>query len=390
MLKKQLFLYLKVLVYERPLLLTTVLLLTMLFYLTIGSYRYWTKGPFDLHDRWTEIQYFVRGVDPFDVETGKTSAIYNVGKVSEFGGYTPWSYLLAIPLVPPLPYIVVKYWYFGVMLFSFFLTFFLLYRYFKRLGLPSDKSLLICATALCNWVLVYGMRWGQYSLPVLAALTVYMIAVARNRPILGGISLAFALIKPQVALLFGFVAFAKKQFKLIFVASVALIASWIVAAVWLGKPALSLIMAKARQNVGKGYYYGIFDAIIRNSQEREFWLLLSGILFIAIMTLISLLQSRKDVEYHMAIAAVASTMWTYSGVYDSLVLAFMICYLFLQYHSQPGNDRGLVLLILAAILVWQPSGILHGIIWPLPLIMRAVWILAIVSAVKSEKCAALL
>jgi hypothetical protein len=241
------------------------------------------------------------------------------------------------------------------------------------------------AAAVCNWALVYSMRWGQYSLPVLAALTMYMVAVKKTWPVLGGLSLAFAMIKPQVAFLFGFVAIAKKQWKLLLVAIVTVIVAWIGAAAWVGKPMLSLLAAKANQNAEIGYYYGLFDVIIKTSQHRESWLLLSGILFVTVVMLVALLQSRKSVEYHMAIAAVASTMWTYSNTSDSLVLAFMMYYLLLQYHRQKPNSQSVILLIVSAVLMWQPTGISHGIIWFIPLIMRAVWIVALAVNVTSEE-----
>ncbi|MCX6136303.1 MAG: hypothetical protein NTV54_02255 [Ignavibacteriales bacterium] len=361
-----------------------VLLLGTICYLAIGSYRYWIALPFDLHDRWAEIQYFIRGIDPFDVAVGKADIIHGVGKVSEFGGYTPWAYIFAIPLVPPVPYEVVQFWYFGMMLSSFSITFLLLLQYSKRFGLSRDQSLLICATAVCNWALVYSMRWGQYSLPVLAALTLYMVAVKKTWPVLGGLSLAFAMIKPQVAFLFGFVAIAKKQWELLLIAIMTVSAAWVGAAFWVGKPILSMLAAKAKQNIEIGYYYGLFDVFIRTSHHRESWLLLSGVLFVTIMMLAALLQSRKSVEYHMAVAAVASTMWTYSGVYDSLVLAFMMYYFMLQYYRQHTNYIADMLLIASAILVWQPTGFSHGIIWAIPLIMRAVWIAAIVVNVMRE------
>jgi hypothetical protein len=385
MLKKQFLKIARVVLYELPLPLMTGLLIVVIFYLVIGSYRYWTAGPFDLHDRWAEIQYFTRGIDPFDIAQGKIESIPVIGGVSDFGGYTPWSYLLAMPLVPPFSYEVVKFWYFGVMLFSFLLTFFLLYRYCRGLGLAREHSMLIGAAALCNWGIVYGMRWGQYSLPVVAALTVYMIAVERDRPILGGLSLALAMIKPQVAFLFGFVAVAKKKWKLLWIAIFIVFASWFLVAAWLGKPTWSLLSAKAKQNTGIGYYYGIFDAIIMNSQHREFWLLASGIFFVTVVALVALLQARERVSYHMAIAAIASTMWTYSGVYDSVVLAFMMCYLFLQYYRQFQNYLLVMLMAASGVLVWQPTGISHGIIWPIPLIMRAVWIAALTVGFISEK-----
>lgn len=375
----------KILVYEKPLPIATALLLVTICYLAIGSHRYWTLFPFDLHDRWAEIQYFSRGIDPFDVASGKTDIIHGIGKVSDFGGYTPWAYVFAMPLVPLIPYEMLRFWYFGVMIVSLLITFFVLYRQCNQLGLSCEQSLLITVAALCNWALVFGMRWGQYSLPVLAALTIYMIAIKKSWPILGGLSLAFAMIKPQVAFLFGFVAIAKKQWKILMIAIITVIAVWIGSAVWLGKPILSLLAAKATQNVAAGYYYGLFDVIIRNSQHRESWLLLQGILLIIAVMFVALLQSKKSVEYHMAIAAVASTMWTYSGVYDSLVLAFMMYYLLLQYYCQQTNYKSVMLLIASAVLVWQPTGISHGVIWPIPIIMRVVWIVALFVNVRSEE-----
>ena len=384
MLKKQILKIVKFLMYDRPALLISILSIIMISYLGIGSYRYWVLGPFDLHDRWTEIQYFTQGIDPFDVVTGKTENISGIGRVSDFGGYVPWAYLLALPFVPPLPYGAVKFWYFGVMLFSFLITFVLLFQYCGRSGLSRDQSLLISVAALCNWGLVYGMRWGQYSLPVLAALTVYMVAIERNKPFLGGLSLSIAMIKPQVALLFGFVAIAKKKWRLLSVSIFIVLTSWIVVAAWLDKSMWSLVAAKANQNMAIGYYYGLLNEIIINSQHREFWILLSGIFFITLIALLAFLQSKRSITYHMAIAGLASTMWTYSGPYDSIVLAYMICYLLIQYYHKVNNFHFVLFVFASAILVWQPTGISHGIIWPIPIIMRAIWITSLYMAITSE------
>lgn len=385
MLKKNILKIIRILIYDRPVPLIFILLILMITYFAIGSYRYWILGPFDLHDRWAEIQYFIRGIDPFDIVMGTTEDLSEIGKVSSYGGYVPWAYILALPLVPPLPYGVVKFWYFGVMLFSFLITFFLFYQYCRRLGLSCNHSLLISSAALCNWGLVYGLRWGQYSLPVLAALTVYMIAIERNKPILGGVSLSIAMIKPQVAFLFGFVAIAKKKWRLLAVAIFIVITSWIAVAAWLDKSIWSLLAVKANQNTAIGYYYGLFNEIIINSQHRELWILSSGIFFIILMVLVTFLQSGRSITYHMAIAGLASTMWTYSGPYDSIVLSFLICYLLLQYYFKVQNFHFMLLLFASAILVWQPTGISHGIIWPVPIIMRTVWVTALYLAITSEK-----
>ena len=354
-------------------------------YVGIGTFRYWVMVPVDLHDRWAEIQYFVRGIDPFDIVSKKMEVSQEIGWMSEGAGYPPWSYVFALPLVPPISYEVLRFWYFGVMIFSFMITLILLYKLSGGFDFSHRQSLLIAAVAGCNWAIVSGLRWGQYSLPVLAALTIFMFAIKKNRPILGGIALAFAMIKPQVAFLFGFAAIAKRQWKLLLTAIAAVVSAWIGAAVWLGKPMLSLLAEKAQQNAEIGYYYGLFDVIVQSSRHRELWLTISGGLLIIVMTLISLRQSRKSIEYHMAIAAVASTMWTYSNVADSVVLAFLLYYLLVQYLRQDPVDQSAVLLAVSAALVWQPTGISHGIIWFIPLIMRTVWIVAIAAYAASEE-----
>jgi hypothetical protein len=148
---------------------------------------------------------------------------------------------------------------------------------------------------------------------------------------------------------------------------------------------ITLVAAKARLNINAGYYYGVFDGLIRAGHPRATWLLISMITCVALVLVVAVVQRRQCVEYHMAVAAVASTMWTYSGVYDALVLGFVVFYLMVHYRQVEQHAFKVGLLGAAALLVWQPSGLSYGVAWPIPLVMRCVWIGAIIVTAAADE-----
>src|SRR5262245_38792461 len=65
----------------------------------------------DLHMRWVEHAYFVRGVASGDVYEGAAAIDPAVGP-AHAGFYPPWSLALGLLVVPPLPFTIVR-WYFA-------------------------------------------------------------------------------------------------------------------------------------------------------------------------------------------------------------------------------------------------------------------------------------
>ncbi len=282
----------------------------------------------DARLRWTEQEYVHIGVNPYEIAVHPENADPGIGRLPcrDPGGYPPWAFLTQEVLVPPLPFTAVRWYLVVVNSLAYAIIACWAYSYGQRyvgdqVGYFMVAVCLACAGNLAN------LRWGNYVAIVVALLIGMNYFSRRELPILAGLCLGFAMIKPQDAMLFTFVLVARKQLTGAAVAvGYTLIAGGITA--WrVGTNPLVMIdqMFKGAMTWTEDLHLGILDPLKAANVIPTPILTKLGLVGGVIVAAALIWHYRwRSNEVLMAIAAVVAHVSTYHRRYDGIVLAFLL------------------------------------------------------------------
>jgi hypothetical protein len=159
-----------------------------------GSY------PVDLRLRWWEERLFASGLNPQrqghddPMLSGVHESMRHIG-----GSYPPWSYTIGLLLVPPFEWTATR-WYFATLsLLSMGLSAFCAHRWCRASG--RMPSAIAAATVFAVFPSAICISYGQYAVPILGLQVLAIVALDSNRPLIAGVLLGLALVKPQLTML---------------------------------------------------------------------------------------------------------------------------------------------------------------------------------------------
>ncbi|MGA2499663.1 MAG: glycosyltransferase family 87 protein [Tepidisphaeraceae bacterium] len=162
----------------------------------------------DLHLRWVDQQYILRGQNPYDVcfaarsgdvqayeqKTGRNSRPFADLGVPQDVGYPPWSFVIGTLLYWP-PWEMLPLWCTAINLAALgYLAW-----WASRLAPNARLAMLFAVGALACSGHVGTLRVGQGTIVVLALLAAAHRADCAGRPLVSGLLLGLALMKPTVA-----------------------------------------------------------------------------------------------------------------------------------------------------------------------------------------------
>lgn len=333
----------------------------------------------DLRFRWVEVSYVAAGVDPWDVLNGHVGPLPGL-PTPEFT-YGPWAYLLGLAFVLPVEFPLALSWYVLVVAASLVLFGAWSWRLGADDGRPAQAFMVM--GALASIALPTSLRNLNYSLVACGCLAAYALAEDRGRPVLAGIALGLATVKPQLAALFFLVPLFRRSWLSLTVAAAFPLASLAGAGVILGKSPLLLLRQFQSESLGyANAYMGIFHMGLLAGWSRQA-VVLAGAISGVTAALLLLWRYRPALPAAMAAMGVLATVWSYHRPMDLLVVGFLVAALARLQLREPNRTTGLVLWAVC-LSYWVPNLVRFAMVPVIPELFRLVWLLGALHLLSRE------
>lgn len=343
-----------------PLLLLLALRLRAALMLYLENGRDWQIFFSDHRWRWAECRYLLGGVDPMDAVRGLASAPVPAMQLPEIAGAFPWAYLLGVLFTFAfLPYPAARA--LSILLFGCAAAGLLGCGY--RFVFAKTRSRALAAFGvlylLTSHALYDSLVYGNYGL-LCGLLLIAAVFTAPTRPVLAGICLLFASMKPQLAALFYLALLIDRNWKPVLIGGLGTLCAWGAAGALCHTSPLTMLYETFAQSTGNfydSYSFGIFT----HSLPRTAGMFLSMAVCALCMALACwwLRRRRESLPhwqlFYYSLPAVFSVCWTYCNIPDHTVLYLLDALVLLccwDLIRQKGMRLSLLLLVLAA-LCWM-------------------------------------
>ena len=304
---------------------------------------------YDFKEHWKASAYILNGIDPFTAV--RSVAVPEIGQMMENFISVPWSYLMSTIMAPGfLPYNIAQIY--GMVFFIALVVFdvICLNKIFEKVfGNHSPLWIGIFILAMPRLAAVWIQ--GNNAIMVSSFLIYMFYFVIEDKEYVAGIFLAFAMVKPQVALLFCMPLLFRKKFKTIIVGAAIVLVFWAITLVILQQnpiESISLTLERGMNQKGDTRYAGIMNFLTLYGLPRGTVMKMSmavGIV-IELIAIVFLMRKRKteSEKFNMyimfAVTSIVSALWMYSSPGDYVVQASMIL-LLISYYKHLSDDTGI-------------------------------------------------
>ena len=297
--------------------------------------------------------YTLHGIDPYPLIGAEVPAVKELGIIPEDWGTTPYGLLLGnlfyagflamatAAFIPSTPMTIGKdltayratnatfepaeIYLIVVNVILLLATAIIIFQTFKNLShkfaLPAFL-LAIFSTAQ----LIPLVNTGNAS-SIICCLLILISFLQEDHPKLSGILLAFAMVKPQLALIFCLTLLLMRKFKILFIAAAIDIAAWLIVSFMVNTSPITLLTEFVAAGAGGDKSYaGIFTLFTASNHNLAMELsMLAGIIYVCICH--KFLSGCKISAFKFFPACIAATFWSYSFYNDFyiLILPVIIC-----------------------------------------------------------------
>ncbi len=357
-----------------------VMVLTPLNPLSKGE---WLHRGGDFMLRVSEIDCLLDGVNPYYVWNGdivKKPYVPNYGApraavegkegFTEFiNAYAPWEYIMMMPFAL-LPRTVSWVLYFGLMMAGVFALFFFGRAFCRRTCACGDEVACVASALSILFVAlpVYQNFFeGNLSVPVLLSVVLMACCLNRGWNALAGLCWAFAMIKPQLGLVFAIPLLLRRKFLTCFVAAaICLVLTAVSALLCRESPIALLFQASAASSwafEGCGTFPKFLCGFFENGVGINIGLAVGAVLC-AWMTWI--LRREKDWMVFLMPAAVMGASWTYAQCYSFTMNWFFFLILCISFIKVPHSRFLWFVATLAVLMMTRAYNLIHFIPKALP------------------------
>lgn len=314
--------------------------------------------------RWAECRWLMQGIDPMDAVRGLVSTSDTAMQLPEIAGAFPWAYVLGIPLC------------FAFLPASAAWTLTLVSYIGIAAGLALAGYTFVLRKTCCRLLAVWSVLFllaspifhasfltGNYGF-FCGLLLIAAVCIAPAHPVLAGVCLLFASVKPQLAALFYLALLLDHHWKPVLLGGLGTLGAWGIAAAACHTSPLMMLYDTFAQSTSMfdiTYSFGLFT----HTLPRTLGMFLSMAVCTLLMTLACLwLRRKREALPHWkplyySLPAVFSVSWTYCNQQDHSVLflldALVLLCLWGIIRSR-GMRLSLVMMVLTA-LCWmlQPT-----------------------------------
>lgn len=268
--------------------------------------------------------------------------------------YPPWTYFSgALLFWPPWPQVRVCFALVNFVCLTWIIGFVGAYA---RDQSKLDRLLLVLSvTAVAAFCTTIGV--GNFGVIVLALLAGAYQADEAGHPVLSGLLMGLALLKPQLAGPFLLVALVRGRFRALAAAAIYLIVAS--AAIWMlsGTDPVGMLLQSAR-TAGRfaDTTNGLLTAVLDVGVPYRMAAPLTAIVCLAIFTPLLWYYRNRSLMLLFAIAAVLSRLWTYNLNTSNLIFVFLLLALW-RLANESRDTRAAALFLAVGASLWVPASL---------------------------------
>ena len=323
-----------------------------------------TVGAGDLRFRKTELHYFMKGQNPYEVFLANASPysmmkwnfggrstevdpVVGVGDTMSLPAYPPWAYpLITFFAWPEWP--ATRAYFALLNLLALAAITWALYE----LAGKGDRGALVATACLMNSTFCMTLGMGQLGIMTLLFLALALVYQQRKKEIPAGIFLGLSLLKPTISLPFLIPFLVKKKGKTLSLGAATVLFLWAITALVTKTPPYDLLTewlaaASALKFEGDGpaHLFAVWG-IPRSAFT---------VLTVAITVPVLFILRKEPWVLLFGITAVAARFWTYHRFYDNILLVFLLlAYIEAGYQKLPPRRFWAGFAVLALTL-WPPA-----------------------------------
>jgi hypothetical protein len=317
-------------------------------------------------------------VSSLDVWAGVVAPLPELGPAHP-GGYPPWSMAVSLLMVPPFTESLVR-WYFAALNV---LALFVVVQHVRRMGRPFGRGgeLLLGAAGLAIAAYAITLRHGQYGLATNAFLVLMLAALSGQRPLLGGVFLALASLKPQTAAPFALAWLRRREPLAWAVAGAYAVLATLAFSLWLDRPPLRLVAQVFGQAAEwEGGDAGLLRVLLGAGVPRAVAVLGLMLVTLAVGSVLAYRYRAHSVSVRAALLCVVGRLWTYHRRYDDVMLVFLLAALG-ESALRRRDARSYAAFFAVGLTLWIPFREEHH--GPLLISVKiAIWIAALVELLR--------
>ncbi|MBR1727999.1 MAG: DUF2029 domain-containing protein [Selenomonadaceae bacterium] len=271
--------------------------------------------------------YTLNGFDPYLLVGVDPPPLEEIGVIPQGWGTSPWGLILGNFFYPGYLSFDIAANYFVILnVLLLIITSLIFYVKFKNFSDSLGGFTLL--TFLCSATFFVALTCGN-SGGMICCLLLISCAIYKEFPIVAGVLISLAMVKPQVAIPICFWLLLRKNFKVIITAAVIDLSAWLIASLLIKKSPLMLLNEFFHCGVGDGgQFAGIFHLAFDNLNTAMLFSMLAGIIYMLIMNF--LIDDRTPEIFSIYPACIASSFWCYSFFCDLYILilpAFMCMFI---------------------------------------------------------------
>ena len=334
----------------------------------------------DFLGQWKLCAYVLHGVNPYPLIGAEIPKIKELGIIPADWGTTPYGLLLGnlfyagflamstAAFIPSTPMTIGKdltayratnatfesaeIYFIVINVILLLATAIIVFQTFKNLSLKF--ALPACLLAIFSAVqLIPLVNTGNAS-SIICCLLILISFLQEDHPKLSGILLAFAMVKPQLALIFCLTLLLMRRFKILFIAAAIDIAAWLIVSLMVNTSPITLLTEFVAAGAGGDKSYaGIFTLFTASNHNLAMELsMLAGIIYVYICH--KFLSDCKISAFKFFPACIAATFWCYSFYNDFyiLVLPVIVCVYVMIESKEIAIPFGAALFMTFGIFLW--------------------------------------
>ena len=299
----------------------------------------------DLIGHWRICKYTLEGYNPY-VLIDEPAPIPSVGTIPFGFSTVPWSCVFgSIFYGGFMPQNWAAVYIFALHFLVLLLLLAVLYRKFNTV--LSKKALITVLLLPCvHFSFTYSLHFGNAG-GIICYLIIIAFLISREHPIITGILLGVAMMKPQIAAIICLVFLLKRQLLPLFIAAAIVLAGWGATALFTSTPPLQLLAQTfGSGTANSGQYLGLLNNLKFFGVDSTLILLLNMVIGVAYtLALLHYIKKRYPAACNSLFvfvpACIASTFWIYKNGTDYAILTFVSFFFLLlcMKENTPIKDR---------------------------------------------------
>ena len=301
-----------------------------LVYISVGVYKFCFVSGLDLKDRWRDVQYVLRGINPHDVYfTAKHPSVSDIEgwhltpPFKDLGippsSYPPWSHgIHALFLFSDFHK---SKWLWAASNIFFILGIaFLVWKLSIKRGIERERALLISATVIACSGFCSNLGLGQNGILILFTLLLSIYFLEYDFQVLSGLAIGFAMVKPNLIIPILLVYCFRKRWKalLTMLFTLAVFCFW----VWI-KTSVSPLQMLIQARIGQIDFYHLGSGphrLINYFIATPMAMIVTPLLIGWIALPISWSTRQRDTMVAVGALGVIGRTWSYAATSSNVII----------------------------------------------------------------------